>query len=538
MMIVPHVSSMRIKYALLTIGLCALAFALHSTVYAQSQSQCMSMADLQKATLRPPHGPPLYPKGYTMQYATKVGSAIYENYVPNGTLAPNLPQEEIPSEIKSPLRVIPYLGSLDVEAKAGQSIQIPVKIGVDPHYSLGYVQFSVENVPSHVQSWIDPTDSDFLKHLPANQSESNGTIYIYVDSAAKAGSYDLLVDAHGSLKNETGNETDFDKTPIGIMHLTISENATTWIDVGLPDIHRATTCFQNGPGRSCSGFVAYEEYPLTIYGKNEQVTMTVPDLPSGKFLQFIPNQTVATPTGAAIKMMTSGIVTPGVPNALFTPVITIVAKNADGTNASSYIPIARTENMSIINSPQKIDLDGRFGGNGHSGSGIFGVIYSPQDYTSNPIPVKLSVLGLQNGTRIVPLPSWLSVSIPDSSFDLTPLVPYFFTVNFTEVNGSLGTYPVAIGENVDGSNFVGYVPITIYNPPVFGGMLPSTGNIHTASPTEPPLKQFKSGIPASKVACKQGFQLIMKKEDHSPACINPKDVTTLVSQRGWGLAIN
>lgn len=538
MMIVPHVSSMRMRYAILTIGFCVLSFVLHASVYAQSESQCMTKTELEKSVLTPTIGPSLYPKGYVMQCATKVGSAIYENYVPNGTVTSSQ-QQEIPSEIKFPLRVLPYSGSsIDVALRTGQSIQIPIKIGVDPHYSLTYAQFSVENIPPHVQSWIDPRDADFLKHLPTNQSESNGTIYIYVDSAAKAGSYDLLIDANGSIKNTSGNETDFGQTPIGIMHLIISGNATAWIDVGLPDIHRANMCLQSGPGSSCAGFVAYEVYPLTVYGNNQQVTMTVSDLPAGKFLRFIPNQTVATPSGVKIKMITSGIVTPGAPNSLFTPVITILASNADGTNASSYIPIAKTENMSVINAPQKIDLLGRFGGNGHSGGGIFGVLYNPQDYTGNPIPVKLSVLGLKNGTKIVPLPHWLSISIPDSSFDLTPLIPYFFTINFAGVNGSLGTYPVAIGENVGGSNFVGDVQITIYNPPVFGGMLPSTGNMHPASNTESPLKQFKSGIPASKVVCKQGFQLIIKKEDHSPACINPEDATKLVSQRGWGLPIN
>ncbi|MDE1766842.1 MAG: hypothetical protein KGI27_11315 [Thaumarchaeota archaeon] len=492
----------------------------------------MTKAELEKSVLTPTIGPSLYPKGYVMQCATKVGSVTYENYVPNGTLASSQ-QQEIPSEIKFPLRVLPYSGSsIDVAARAGQSIQIPVKIEVDPHYSLIDAQFSVENIPSHVQSWIDPSDSDFLKHLPANQSESNGTIYIYVDSAAKAGSYDLLIDASGSIKNVSGNETDFGQTPIGIMHLFISENATTWIDVGLPDIHRANMCFPEGSGHSCAGFVAYEVYPLTVYGKNQQVTMTVPDLPAGKFLRFIPNQTVAIPSGTKIKMITSGIVTPGAPNALFTPVITIVARNEDGTNASSYIPVAKTENMSIINSPQKIDLLGRFGGNGHSGTGIFGVLYSPQDYTGNPIPVKLSVLGLQNGTKIVSLPTWLSVSIPDSSFDLTPLIPYFFTINFTAVNGSLGTYPVAIGENVGGYNFVGDIQITVYNPPFLGGAIPSVENLHSASNMQSPLTQFKSGIPASKVVCKQGFQLIIKAEDDSPACVKP-DTAQILVEKGW-----
>lgn len=53
-----------------------------------------------------------------------------------------------------------------------------------------------------------------------------------------------------------------------------------------------------------------------------------------------------------------------------------------------------------------------------------------------------------------------------------------------------------------------------------------------------PLKQFKSGTDASRVVCKQGFQLILKRENGSPACVKPEDVTKLVSQRLWGLPIN
>ncbi len=53
-----------------------------------------------------------------------------------------------------------------------------------------------------------------------------------------------------------------------------------------------------------------------------------------------------------------------------------------------------------------------------------------------------------------------------------------------------------------------------------------------------PLKQFKSGTGASNVVCKQGFQLILKRENGSPACVKPEDVTKLVSQLMWGLPIN
>ena len=47
-----------------------------------------------------------------------------------------------------------------------------------------------------------------------------------------------------------------------------------------------------------------------------------------------------------------------------------------------------------------------------------------------------------------------------------------------------------------------------------------------------PLAQFKSGISANDVKCKQGLQLVIKAEDSSPACVTPDTATKLMS-RGW-----
>ncbi|MGI0094078.1 MAG: hypothetical protein ACREA8_08245, partial [Nitrosotalea sp.] len=47
-----------------------------------------------------------------------------------------------------------------------------------------------------------------------------------------------------------------------------------------------------------------------------------------------------------------------------------------------------------------------------------------------------------------------------------------------------------------------------------------------------PLKQFKSGISASKVVCNQGFQLILKREDNSPACVK-SDTASILVEREW-----
>lgn len=48
-----------------------------------------------------------------------------------------------------------------------------------------------------------------------------------------------------------------------------------------------------------------------------------------------------------------------------------------------------------------------------------------------------------------------------------------------------------------------------------------------------PLKQFKSGIPAQAITCKQGLQSIMKINGGSPACVKPSTASRLI-EIGWG----
>ena len=61
-------------------------------------------------------------------------------------------------------------------------------------------------------------------------------------------------------------------------------------------------------------------------------------------------------------------------------------------------------------------------------------------------------------------------------------------------------------------------------------------NIHgnNQSTLQTPLKQFKSGIAAKDVKCKEGFQFIMKNENGQPACVTPNTFDKLIS-RGWGI---
>ncbi len=51
-----------------------------------------------------------------------------------------------------------------------------------------------------------------------------------------------------------------------------------------------------------------------------------------------------------------------------------------------------------------------------------------------------------------------------------------------------------------------------------------------------PLKQFKSGIAANDIRCRSDFQLVIKSDDGSPACVKPQTAQKLV-ERGWAKQI-
>jgi len=55
---------------------------------------------------------------------------------------------------------------------------------------------------------------------------------------------------------------------------------------------------------------------------------------------------------------------------------------------------------------------------------------------------------------------------------------------------------------------------------------------HESISQEPPLKQVSSGIDPYSVICKEGFELVHKSTDNSPACVKPSTAEKLI-QRGW-----
>ncbi len=462
-------------------------------VYAQEpDSTCQGMQDYNKVT-GSDIPPTFFRQGYQSKCFTVSGAGSYITYTPNDTEIQQL--QNIPlSTSQSQLHVLSdSLSALDLSMNTGQSKLVPVKITIDNGSSLSYARFALVNLPPKVQAWMNPMTSDFFEEPIDKNGTAAAIMSVFVDSGAKSGKYDIpIIASEGSIQDSSGNQTQLNQQVIGVLHLSIFGHDDFWSDIGLPTDHQASFCSKAtgpGDGTMCSGFDAYEEYPVTVYSSTQrQVQLSLPDIPSGKYARFIPDTLVAGPNGATSTMIVAGIVKPGIPNAMLNPFVTVTATSQGGNKAVNFLQIAESGNLTVINSPKPIDLNSNFGGNGKSGYAIFGTVYDPQDYSSSPLPVKLSVLGLDDNGNIKPMPSWLSVSIPDSTFSLKPTIPYYFTIEFTSDNATDGTYPVAITENIGGSSFTQDVAIKIYKPEIFhGGVMtaPSMGPISNTAEQTP-----------------------------------------------------
>ena len=69
--------------------------------------------------------------------------------------------------------------------------------------------------------------------------------------------------------------------------------------------------------------------------------------------------------------------------------------------------------------------------------------------------------------------------------------------------------------------------------PLIPGTKPECcGPAYVSPVLDTPLKQFRTGVPAKDVKCKQGLELLMKSHDGVPACVKSTSVQRLLGQ-GW-----
>ena len=112
---------------------------------------------------------------------------------------------------------------------------------------------------------------------------------------------------------------------------------------------------------------------------------------------------------------------------------------------------------------------------------------------------------------------------------------YAFPANFTASTPSVQTMTNKTGLNQTTMN--SGTNQTAMNPVMNKTMTPTNSTVSPPVVVTPkmmllPLEQVKAGVAPKDVQCKQGFTLIFKAEDGSPACVDPT-IAPILAQRGW-----
>lgn len=375
----------------------------------------------------------------------------------------------------------------------GESAVVHVVATVSQGYEIVAVNLQVDSIPPNIYAWI------VWNQFPMFDSERNPVtdyqLKVYADSNAATGEYVLKISGTGVAKNlATSEDVQIMNETLGSLHLTILPfNSTIKMDVGEPEVQTEELCIEDdsspGGGTMCAGFVAKEEFPISVSGAtgtHDTISLSASGVPEGVWAKFVPAELTLDDNGnASGKLVLAGAVRPFVG---FPPDTQPMEIHASGENDSTisvnYLPIVKTGDLTILQSAGAIAFPAEIINNVNGTNfAYYGAVYDPIDDErvashENPesLHVTLSVAGITQAddtTEISPLPSWLMVDIPVSSFTLNASEPYYFVIKTTTSSAPAGDYAIAIDEVVRDERdaqktkklFREYAPLTV-GPPV------------------------------------------------------------------------
>lgn len=394
-----------------------------------------------------------------------------------------------------PFKFVPdNASSLGTEIKQGNYVQFPLHIALDNNYRMDAVYFYLDALPANVQGWIDPQS---LLTRFNDEHTVNATIKLYVDSNAVPGDYEIPVVGQGVITDLTTGEAiqilnrtivmnnapmkddhailqrqQESRPTLAIFHLKILPNHNTLgINLGSPDSKATTFCLDVTEGQSCSGFIAYQEFPITVYSANKtNIRLEAENVPQDAWLKVTPTQFVTTSSGTSATMRIFGAMEPFLMNPYDTKIMTLRAISDDGNSAISYLPVIKNQDITVLRSEAEIALQNKMLLNEDGiNQATFGVVYDPYDISKRIMPVQLSVLGLVTDSNVVSLPSWIAIKIHNATFSLNASVPYYFAIQANTKSAPAGTHYVAIKETVGSQSFVSNLQVEVSQPVCLGG---------------------------------------------------------------------
>ncbi|WP_157926520.1 hypothetical protein [Candidatus Nitrosotalea okcheonensis] len=383
---------------------------------------------------------------------------------------------------------------ISVSLKQGESIQLPILVKMNQDYTMESItQIMLVDDPSGVQGWVDPnmlSDTIDVTHL------ANGTLYLYVDSTTTPGNYTVKIVGRGAIKEvSTGkdiqimNPSEVDKPEpdlkqgidqlgefwkrqaaesglLGTIHLQIVPNPSSIsLQTGELDQNYGQFCSNDTDhGTMCLGFITNQQLPLNLVSDSKiQVQLEMSSLPNGGWVEVYPKTLQVGPSGSSSKLLMAGAEWPPGINPSYTKALTIRALSQNGDVSTVYVPITVVQNVTVLHSSGPIQFEKEVPMNSNQKqNAVYGVVYDPID-DSNQIQSSLKILGVVNETKIVPLPSWLEVEIPNSTFTLKAREPYYLMINPMTSSAPEGTFVVAIEEHVGERSYVQNMTLHVFN---------------------------------------------------------------------------
>jgi hypothetical protein len=371
--------------------------------------------------------------------------------------------------------------NLTVQAAPGSIVQLPIHLKTLPEYEYVSMNLSFSNeiglseilqnstyqydVPK-IKTWINPYNVEFN-----GQSPTTNTVSITVDSDVKPGTYTIDIIGNGALKKKNSDEyIPITAQIVGEIKLdVISLDSKIKMSIGNRTVHMGSFCIDGeGFDQMCGYGPTYEEYPIALSSESKaEIKLKASNVPSGAWIKFVPDTLSVNQDNTTAKMILAGYEMPFQSSQDSIPLTITAESQAD--HAFSFIPIIKNRDITVIKSTAPIKLVGQIPPNNDGVNfNTYGVVYDPED-SKKSIDVKLDVLGIIKDGTIQPMPAWLKVDIPVSSFTLRAAEPYYFIIKATTKSAPLGLHNVAIKETIGGQEFIEnveiYIPAPIYTVP-------------------------------------------------------------------------
>ncbi|GEM_PF-4824044 len=226
-------------------------------------------------------------------------------------------------------------------------------------------------------------------------------------------------------------------------------------------------------GETCDSFIGYKEYSLTLFSEERRdIKLNVPNVPKGMWIKLVPQQLNVGPEGTSARMIVAG--GGGLPFTGPETDIQSLIIQAESNEEKARIGDLRVRTniptLTVLNSAGPIEFPEKIYVWAESSFRIFGGVYDTDEPQNNSLSVNLSVLGLLQEGKIIPMPSWLEVDIPNSSFSLNASEPHYFVTRAVRTSESalLGDHTIVIEEIIDGQRFTQNLQIRLMEPARLG----------------------------------------------------------------------